>query len=94
MPQGLTRRAGERKAAVARVAALTARMAAWLALARDPRDETTMQKGGGIILAISLLVGAGVGVKLGEGSLGIVIGLGVGLLAVVVLGWLDSRRKR
>nr|WP_295664000.1 hypothetical protein [Polymorphobacter sp.] len=53
-----------------------------------------MQKGGGIILAISLLVGAGVGVKLGEGSLGIVIGLGVGLLAVVVLGWLDSRRQR
>ncbi len=53
-----------------------------------------MQKGGGIILAISLLVGAVVGVRLGEGSLGIVIGLGVGLLAVVLLGWLDSRRKR
>lgn len=53
-----------------------------------------MQKGGGIILAISLLVGAVVGVKLGEGSLGIVIGLGVGLLAVVILAWADNRRKR
>jgi hypothetical protein len=71
-----------------------ARKAAWLALARDPRDESTMQKGGGIILAISLLVGAVVGVKLGEGSLGIVIGLGVGLVAVVVLAWADSRRGR
>ncbi len=53
-----------------------------------------MQKGGGIILALCLLVGAGLGVKLGEGSLGIVIGLGFGVLAVVLLGWADSRRKR
>lgn len=65
-----------------------------LALGRIPRDETGMQKGGGIILALCLLVGAGVGVKLGEGSLGIVTGLGVGLLAVVVLAWADNRRKR
>jgi len=53
-----------------------------------------MQKGGGIILALCLLVGAGIGVHYGEGSLGIVAGLGVGLLAVVVLAWLDGRRGR
>lgn len=53
-----------------------------------------MQKGGGIILALSLLIGAGIGVHYGEGSLGIVAGLGVGLIAVVVLAWRDSRRRR
>ena len=53
-----------------------------------------MQKGGGILLALSLLIGAGIGVYFGEGSLGIVIGLGVGLLAVVVMAWRDNRRNR
>jgi hypothetical protein len=53
-----------------------------------------MQSGGGIILALTLLVGGAVGVRYGQGSLGIVIGLVVGLAAVVLLAWRDNRRPR
>lgn len=53
-----------------------------------------MQSGGGIILAVTLLMGAGIGVRYGQGSLGIVVGLVVGLVAVVVLAWRDNRRRR
>ncbi len=52
-----------------------------------------MQIGGGFILAITLLAGAGIGVHYGEGSLGIVAGLVVGLIAVVLVAWRDSRRR-
>lgn len=61
---------------------------------RFPAKTSPMQRGGGIILTFTLLIGAGVGVAVGEGSLGIVIGLAVGLVAVVVLGWRDSRRNK
>jgi len=53
-----------------------------------------MQFGGGFVLMITLLVGAFVGVRNGQGSLGMVIGLVVGLVAVVLLAWRDNRRKR
>ena len=53
-----------------------------------------MQSGGGILLALALLVGAGVGVHYGQGSLGIVAGLVVGVIAVIVVAWRDDRRKR
>jgi hypothetical protein len=49
---------------------------------------------GGIFLTLALLIGAGVGVRYGEGSLGIVIGLVVGLIAVGLFAWRDSRRRR
>lgn len=65
-----------------------------LAIAADAAEGTVMQRGGGIILAVSLLLGAGIGVHYGEGSLGIVVGLAVGLVAVVLLAWQDSRRRR
>ena len=53
-----------------------------------------MQRGAGFILTLTLLGGAAIGVHYGRGSLGIVIGLAVGVIAVVVLGWRDSRRER
>jgi len=53
-----------------------------------------MQSGGGIILAVTLLAGAAIGVHYGQGSLGIVVGLVVGLAAVVLLAWRDNRRRR
>lgn len=49
---------------------------------------------GGILLALALLIGAGIGVHYGEGSLGIVGGLVVGLIAVGLFAWADSRRRR
>jgi hypothetical protein len=49
---------------------------------------------GGIFLTVALLAGAAIGVHYGEGSLGIVIGLVVGLVAVGLFAWADSRRRR
>jgi len=52
-----------------------------------------MQIGGGFLLAIALLAGAGIGVHYGQGSLGIVIGLVVGLVLVALVAWYDRRRR-
>lgn len=49
--------------------------------------------GGGIFIAILLLVGAVVGVVVGQPSLGILGGLATGLI-VVALQWLIGRRSR
>ena len=57
------------------------------------RRQGAMQKGGGIIIALCLLLGAGIGVSVGEPSLGFVIGLGVGALIAVAMAVLDSRAK-
>ena len=58
------------------------------------RDDPAMQRGAGFILTLTLLFGAGIGVHYGEGSLGIVIGLVVGVVAVALFAWRDSRRRR
>ena len=52
-----------------------------------------MQRGGGIIIAGCLMGGAIIGVMLREGSLGIVIGFVVGVIAASIMAWRDSRRK-
>ncbi len=49
---------------------------------------------GGILLALALMIGAGVGIYYGEGSLGIIGGLVVGLIAVGLFAWRDARRRR
>lgn len=54
-----------------------------------------MQIGGGIFLCIALLAGFLIGVRVGEGSAGMLIGFGVGLLGAVLIGaWDERRRKR
>ncbi|MGI4876360.1 MAG: hypothetical protein ACRYG4_02605 [Janthinobacterium lividum] len=52
-----------------------------------------MQRGGGIIIAVCLLVGAGIGVAVGQGSLGIVVGLVVGAALAGLMAWRDTRPK-
>ncbi len=43
-------------------------------------QDSPTSRGGGIWLAISLLIGGGLGGYFHQGSLGIVIGLGVGIV--------------
>ena len=50
--------------------------------------------GGGILIAIGLVVGAAIGIANRQPSLGVVIGLAVGAIAALVLTIWDSRRKR
>ena len=57
----------------------------------DPSSRTPLA--GGSLLALSLLVGAVVGIARGQASLGVVVGLAVGL-ALLGLVWLIDRRKR
>ena len=49
---------------------------------------------GGILLALALMIGAGVGIYYGQGSLGIIGCLVVGLIAVGLFAWRDARRRR
>lgn len=53
-----------------------------------------MQRGGGFIIAASVIVGAGIGVVFGESSIGIIAGFVVGAIGAGVLAWQDARRKR
>lgn len=53
-----------------------------------------MQKGGGIIIALCLLIGAGVGIAVGESSIGFLGGLAVGIVIAAVMAWRDSRAER
>ncbi len=54
-----------------------------------------MPVGGGIFLCIALLAGFFIGVREGQGTLGMLIGFGVGLLGAVLVGaWDERRRKR
>lgn len=53
-----------------------------------------MQKGGGIIIALCLLIGAGIGVSVGEPSLGFIIGLGVGAVIATLMVLLGPRPDR
>ena len=58
-------------------------------------DGTLRQTGGGIFLCIALLAGFVIGVRAGEGTAGMLIGLGTGLLGAILIGlWDDRRRKR
>ena len=64
-----------------------------LAPAGLSREDRAMQAGG-IFLTLALLIGAAVGVHYGQGSLGIVGGLVVGLIAVGLFAWRERRRGR
>ena len=53
-----------------------------------------MERGGGILLALGLLFGAGIGVAFGNGALGMVGGLVVGGLAAWGFARHDARRRK
>lgn len=53
-------------------------------------NQKPASSAGGIFLAICLLTGAGIGIYLGQPSLGILVGLAAGI-AVVALHWLARR---
>jgi hypothetical protein len=48
--------------------------------------------GGGIILTFALLIGAFVGIRMGEPSAGLLIGLGVGGLGALMFNRANARR--
>ncbi|MCA3255600.1 MAG: hypothetical protein INF91_08295 [Alphaproteobacteria bacterium] len=50
--------------------------------------------GGGILIAIGLIVGAGIGIAYRQPSLGVVGGLVAGSIAALAVTIWDSRRKR
>lgn len=50
--------------------------------------------GGGALVAVSLIIGFLVGVSQGQGSLGIIGGLIVGLLLAGLVNLWDARRQR
>lgn len=70
------------------------RLGSALAFPARRAEVEAMQHGGGIILALALVIGAVVGLVVGQGTIGILVGLGLGLVAVVVVAWRDDRRKR
>lgn len=50
-------------------------------------------QGGGVLIAMALIIGAIVGTIYGEPSIGLVIGLGAGILLAILL-WLRDKRRR
>lgn len=56
----------------------------------DPRSEP---RGGGILIALALLAGGGLGAALGEGSIGILAGLALGIVAALALAWWERRPR-
>lgn len=50
--------------------------------------------GGGILVALGLLLGVAVGVYRGEATIGLLGGLAVGALAAVFFAIIESRRRR
>jgi len=56
-----------------------------------PRKST--QSAAGLLLALSLVVGSVIGIALGEPSMGLLGGLGLGIV-LAVLSVLVARRKR
>jgi hypothetical protein len=55
-------------------------------------SSTKTPRSGGFLLAISLLLGFGIGTSQGQASLGTVIGFAVGMVLLAVV-WLVDRRR-
>jgi len=49
------------------------------------------QRGGGVLIALGLMLGAGIGAAFGQPSQGLIIGLGVGVLLAIGVVVLDRR---
>lgn len=60
--------------------------------AKSPRSSSRPpQRGGGILIALGLLLGAGVGAAMGQPSQGLIIGFGVGVVLAIALVLADRR---
>ncbi|MDT7934371.1 MAG: hypothetical protein RQ833_07185 [Sphingomonadaceae bacterium] len=60
---------------------------------RNGRPTPRSVAGGGIILTLALLVGAVVGIRMGEPSAGLLIGLGVGGLGALLFNRVNARKR-
>jgi uncharacterized membrane protein len=56
-----------------------------------PPPPTTPRQAGGCLIAAGLMLGAGIGVAVGESSAGLLIGLAVGVIAAVAMALRDRR---
>ncbi|WP_353200671.1 hypothetical protein [Sandarakinorhabdus sp.] len=56
-----------------------------------PPSVRPPQRGGGVFIALGLVLGAGFGMAAGEPSLGLMVGLGLGMLLAFGLAMLDKR---
>ena len=53
-----------------------------------------MERGGGCLLALGLIGGAAAGIALGEGTIGLLAGLALGIAAAALYNWRDRIRRR
>jgi len=59
-----------------------------------PQKTNNASRAGGAILAFSILAGALAGAKLGQPSIGVLAGTGIGIAITIALFLLDRRRSR
>lgn len=59
-----------------------------------PKPGSSTPIAGGALLAVSLIVGAVIGVRNDQPSLGFIGGLGVGLALLLIVALIDRARRR
>lgn len=52
-----------------------------------------MERGGGCLLALGLIGGTAAGVVAGQGTIGLLAGLALGIAAAALFNWRDRRRR-
>ncbi len=57
-------------------------------------SEPSAPRAGGVLLALSILAGAVIGTVRGEPTIGVLVGIGVGIALTLGLWWIDQRRNR
>ena len=72
--------------------ALASRSGLWHGNVMTNEPERQAPKAGGALIAISTLVGAGIGIALGQPSMGVVGGVGFGT-GLAILIWLKDRKR-
>lgn len=54
-------------------------------------EPSSSRSPGGCLLALAILVGAGIGLAVGQQTVGLLGGLGVGVVIATLLWWRDRR---
>ena len=73
--------------------ALAPHAASWQMARIERRQARMVERGGGILIALGLIVGAVIGIIAGNGALGMLGGLVAGVAAAWALARRDTRRK-